>query len=69
MVAQPVIPALRGLTQGDHEFKASLGYEVRPCLKNKELPSKIFKEFAVEWVSLNCDSTLCVLVKIHRRST
>jgi hypothetical protein len=32
----PVIPALRRLRQEDHEFKTSLGYIARPCLKIKE---------------------------------
>jgi hypothetical protein len=32
-----VIPALRRLRQEDGEFKASLGYEARPGLKNNFL--------------------------------
>lgn len=29
----PITPVLRGLRQGDHEFKANLRYIVNPCLK------------------------------------
>jgi hypothetical protein len=33
-----VIPALRRLSRtGDHEFKASLDYTIRPCLKKPSL--------------------------------
>jgi hypothetical protein len=31
----PVIPALGRLRQEDHEFKASLVYKPRPCLKKQ----------------------------------
>jgi hypothetical protein len=31
----PIIPALRRLRQEDLEFKASLGYTAKPCLKKK----------------------------------
>jgi hypothetical protein len=31
----PVIPALGSLRQEKHEFKASLGYIARACLKTK----------------------------------
>jgi hypothetical protein len=29
-------PRLRGLRQEDHDFQASLGYIVTPCLRNKK---------------------------------
>jgi hypothetical protein len=32
----PAIPALRRLSQEDLEFKVSLGYIVRPCLKKNQ---------------------------------
>jgi hypothetical protein len=36
MVAMPVIPALGRLRHEDHDFKASLSYIVRPCLRKKK---------------------------------
>jgi hypothetical protein len=33
----PVILALGSLRQEDYEFKAILGYIVRPCLKKKKI--------------------------------
>jgi hypothetical protein len=36
MVQMPVIPALRRLRQEECEFQVSLGYMVRPCLKEKK---------------------------------
>jgi predicted transposase YdaD len=35
MVAMPVVSALQWLRQEDHEFKASLGYTAKPCLKKE----------------------------------
>jgi hypothetical protein len=32
----PEIPALRKLRKEGHKVKASLGYILRPCLKNKK---------------------------------
>jgi hypothetical protein len=32
----PVIPALRKLRQEDLQFKTSLGYTARPCLKKNQ---------------------------------
>jgi hypothetical protein len=32
----PEIPALGRLRQEEHQFKASIGYIARPCLKNKK---------------------------------
>jgi hypothetical protein len=46
LVHMAIIPALGRLRQEDHEFKASLGCLVRPCLKKsnqkkKELASQL----------------------------
>jgi hypothetical protein len=35
----PIIPALGRLRQEDHEFKASLGYTQKPCLKKRKKPT------------------------------
>jgi hypothetical protein len=37
----PVIPALRRRRQEDHEFKVSMGYIGRTCLKKKNLKKKV----------------------------
>jgi hypothetical protein len=36
----PIIPDFRRLGQENLEFKASLGYIVRPCLKRKQRKKK-----------------------------
>jgi hypothetical protein len=36
----PLTLALEGLRQGYHEFEASLGFIVRPCLKTKQNRTK-----------------------------
>jgi hypothetical protein len=36
----PVIPALKRLRYEDHEFKASLGYIVKHCLKKRKTHKK-----------------------------
>jgi hypothetical protein len=40
MVATPVIPALRRLSQGEGEFEASLSYIARLCLKENKNKSR-----------------------------
>jgi hypothetical protein len=32
----PIIPALVGLRQKDHELEANLGYKVKPCFKKNQ---------------------------------
>jgi hypothetical protein len=36
----PIIPEIGGRRQGDLEFKASLGYILRLCLKSKQNKTK-----------------------------
>jgi hypothetical protein len=59
MVAMPVIPAFRRLRQEDCEFKASLGYIVRPCLKKKN-PEKKFRSV----ISWPCSHTPSFFLKL-----
>jgi hypothetical protein len=44
----PIIPALSRVRQDDLEFKASLGYTVRPCLKNLKKKRKIGSGYCSE---------------------
>jgi hypothetical protein len=48
----PIILRLRGLRQEDHEFKFTLGYTVRPCLRNKKGKrsfTNIIKHIRIRW--------------------
>jgi hypothetical protein len=43
-VVHTIIPAFGRLRQEDHEFKTSLGYVAKPCLKKRKRKKKERKE-------------------------